>query len=152
MAFIGTTHFTRSIQLDSWSCGSQVVFSALRHFGVHRPHRLLQIQLGTNPSSGTSVSSMIRVLREQGLRVDYRPHLNWRELLNALKVGAVVVVHLDGDHFGTAFGADDEHVYLADPSVTRLLGRRQTRRKFLARWTRWGLVVRRSASKASRRS
>ncbi|AKF87033.1 hypothetical protein MFUL124B02_36480 [Myxococcus fulvus 124B02] len=152
MSFIGTKKFPRSLQLDSWSCGSRAVHAVLRHFGVHWPHRLLQAHLGTNPDTGTAVHQMIRVLRGHALRVGYHAHLSWLELGHALNAGAVVIVHLDGDHLGVAHGVDDEHVYLADPSTTRLLGRRQTRQKFLSRWTRWGLVVRRSATKASRRS
>lgn len=150
--FIGTKKFTRLMQFDDWTCASRSVQAVLQFFGIAHPHGLLKSQLGTRPDTGTKVSSMILVLRRNGLRVGYRPHLSWRALVHALKVGAVVIVHLDGDHLGVVHGVDDEHVHIADPSITRLLGRRQTRRKFLSRWTRWGLAVRRSANTASRRS
>lgn len=149
---VGTTKFTRLVQFDNWTCASRSVQAVLKFFGITRTHGLLKSQLETSPDTGTSVSSMIRVLRRQGLRVGYRPHLNWRALVHALNVEAVVIVHLDGDHLAVVHGVDDEHVYLADPSIIRCPGRRQWRQTFLARWTRWGLVVRRSATKPSRRS
>lgn len=142
--FIGTRSFPRSLQLDDYTCGSRAVYSVMRHFGVTRPYWLLKSQLGTTPDKGTTVSSMMSVLRRSGLRVGYRPNLGWRELVQALKLGAVAVVHLDGDHIGVAHGVDDKYVHLADPSIIRCPGRRQTRERFLARWTRWGLLVSRT--------
>ena len=139
---IGTTRFARLLQFDDWSCASRSVQAVLKFFRITRPHWLLKSQLGTTPDTGTTVHQMIRVLRRHGLRVGYRPNFSWRELVQALRTDAVVIVHLDGDHIAVAHGVDGTHVYLADPSVIRLRGRRQARRKFLERWTRWGLVVR----------
>lgn len=149
--FIGTTKFTRLLQLDDWSCGSRSVQAVLKFFGITSPHWLLKSQLGTKPDTGTAVHQMIRVLRRHGLRVGYRPNLGWREIVQALKLGGVAIVHLDGDHIGVVHGADDTHVHIADPSIIRCPGRRQTREKFLSRWTRWGLIVRRSGATAPRR-
>ena len=150
--FVGTKSFPRSLQFDGYSCGSRSVYAVTRHFGVQRSHRVLKAELKTNSDTGTAVHQMIRVLRHLGLRVGYRPSLSWRGLVNALKVGAVVIVHLDGEHLGTVFGADEHHVYLADPSAVRCVGRKQSRQVFFTRWSRWGLVVRRSSTTASRRS
>lgn len=149
--FVGTKSFPRSLQLDDYSCGSRAVYSVMRHFSVTRPHWLLKSQLGTKPDTGTTVHQMIRVLRRHGLRVGYRPNLGWRELVQALRVEAVVIVHLDGEHLAVAHALDHRKVWLADPSLLRCPGRTQTRRKFLSRWTRWGLVVRRSGATAPRR-
>ncbi len=149
--FVGTTKFTRLLQLDDWSCASRSVQAVLKFFGISRPHWLLKSQLGTKPDTGTAVHQMIRVLRRHDLQVGYRPSLTWRELVRALKADAVLIVHLDGDHVAVAHGIDDTHVHLADPSFARCPGRRQTRRRFLERWTRWGLVVRRSPCTVPRR-
>jgi ABC-type bacteriocin/lantibiotic exporter with double-glycine peptidase domain len=139
--FIGIKTFPLSLQRDTYSCGSRAVYSVLFHFGIHRPHRLVKSQLATNPTSGTAVRQMIRVLRGCGLKVGYRPYLSWRELAQSLRKGAVALVHLDGDHFAVAHGLDSTHVHLADPSIIRCAGRRQTRQRFLARWSRWGLLI-----------
>lgn len=149
--FIGTRSFPRSLQLDDFTCGSRAVYSVLTHFNVRRAHSTLKVELGTSPTSGTAVHQMIRVLRLHGMKVGYRPTLGWGEVVKALKVGAVVIVHLDGDHLGTVFGADEHHVHLADPSLVRCFGRKQARRRFFRRWSHWGLVVRRPANTASRR-
>jgi ABC-type bacteriocin/lantibiotic exporter with double-glycine peptidase domain len=139
--FIGIKTFPRIFQLDDWSCGSRSIQATLKFFGIHRPHWFLTAQLKTSPDAGTAVHQMVRVLRRHGLRVGYRPNLSWRELVQALKVGAVAVVHLDGDHIAVAHAVTEHHVLLADPSILRCPGRRQTRRRFLERWTRWGLLV-----------
>jgi ABC-type bacteriocin/lantibiotic exporter with double-glycine peptidase domain len=145
--FIGTRSFSRSLQLDDYSCGSRAIYSVMRHFGVTRPHWLLKSQLNTSPDAGTAVHRMIRVLRRHRLKVGYRPNLNWRGLVQALKADVVVIVHLDGDHIAVAHAVTEHHVLLADPSVLRCPGRRQTRRRFLERWSRWGLIVARAGAR-----
>ena len=150
--FIGFKSFPRSVQFDDYTCGSRAVYSVLTHFDVQCPHHALKAELGTTPERGTAVHQMIRVMRLHGMKVGYRPYLNWRAVVKALGAGAVVIVHLDGDHLGTVFAADERHVHLADPSLLRCFGRKQPRREFFRRWSNWGLVVRRSATKASRRS
>ena len=95
---------------------------------------------------------MIRLLRGRGFRVGYRPEMSWRELVGALRAGGVAILHVDGDHFIVVHGVDgDECVRLADPSLLRCLRRRTTRMRFLARWSRWGLLVSGSLAGSNRR-
>lgn len=69
----------------------------------------------------------------------HRPNLTWRDLVKVLSRGAVVIAHLDRDHLAVAHRADDNFVYLADPSLPRL---GISRARFLRdRFRRWGLVV-----------
>jgi predicted double-glycine peptidase len=139
---VPTHEFRRVVQDNDWSCGACSVHMVLRHFGVTQRYRKTVRDLGSSPAHGTNVGDMIAVLRDAGLRVGYRPNLGMRRLCDALSNDAVVLVHLDGDHFGVVHGADRTRVYLADPSIIRMPGRRMEHRKFLQRWTRWGLVVR----------
>jgi ABC-type bacteriocin/lantibiotic exporter with double-glycine peptidase domain len=138
--FIGTKSFPRSLQLlDEFSCGSRAIYSVMGHFGVSsRPHRFVIAELRTSPDTGTAV---IRALRQHGLLVRYRPVLNWRPMVHALKAGAVAIVHVDQDHFVVVHGVDDRHVHLSDSSLIRCPGRTQSKVTFLAQWTRWGLLV-----------
>ena len=149
--FVGVpaARFRRLVQLDSFSCGSKAVQMILVHFGVavRLGHARLKALLGTNPEKGTAVVPMLTLLRRH-LRVGYRTNLSWHELLKALRKGGVVLVALDGDHFGVVHAVDHGRVFVADPSLLRCPGRRQTRRRFLARWTRWGLIVSRSRAAA----
>jgi predicted double-glycine peptidase len=139
--------FLRSIQLDSFSCGSHSVFMVLRFFGITLRHGRVKTLLGTNPETGTAIEPMVRLLRRRGLRVGYKPNLSWRELLNALRRGGVVLVALDGDHFAVVHAADHRRVFVADPSLLRCPSRSQVRHRFLSRWTRWGLIVSRTGGR-----
>lgn len=147
---IGTRDFRRRIQTDDYSCGSRAVEAVLDWADLCTPHALLKYQLKTRPEHGTTVSRIIAVLRNSGLRVGYRPKLSWRGLVHALKNGAVVLAHCDGDHWVVVFGVDRTHVHVADSSLLRCAGRRQTRRRWLKRWARWGLLIRTPLRKGMR--
>jgi ABC-type bacteriocin/lantibiotic exporter with double-glycine peptidase domain len=147
--------FLRSIQLDSFSCGSHSVFMVLRFFGITLRHGRVKTLLGTNPETGTTIEPMVRLLRRRGLRVGYRPKIGWRGLLSALARGRVAIVHLDGDHLAVVHGvvrsAEGYNVLIADPSLFRCRGRRITTTQFLReRWTGWALLV--SRPSAARRT
>lgn len=138
--------FLRSIQRDSYSCGSRSAFMVLRFFGIVLRHGRVKKLLGTNPETGTAIEPMVRLLRRRGLRVGYHPKIGWRGLLAALAKGRVAVVHLDGDHLGVVHGAvrdaEGHHVLIADPSLFRCRSRRITTTQFLReRWTGWALLV-----------
>jgi len=130
----------RSIQLDDYSCGVHSVSMVTRYFGDKTPFRKLKEELGCT-ENGTCVHPMIKALRRRGLRVQHNYRMRFRELQVALKKNRLLIVHLDGDHLGVAHGYDDKYVYLADPSIVRLLGGRMTHQAFRERWTNWGLVV-----------
>lgn len=138
---IGTKHFTRSLQLDDYSCGARSVYMILRHMGIYRPYTLVKHQLGTEPEHGTCVEPMVRMFRKHGLRVGYRPQMTMKDLRYAFERSAVALIHLDGDHIGVVHGMDEAWVYIADPSFTRCPGRRISIKKFRKRWTNWGMIV-----------
>lgn len=139
--------FSRSVQLDSYSCGSRCVFMVLVHFRIAISHAEVKALLGTNPERGTAVVPMMRVLRKYGgLRVGYRPNLLWRELEQALRKGAIALISVDGDHFAICHGVGARVVHVADPSVLRCPGRRIAQAKFLQRFGRCGLLVSSSAA------
>lgn len=145
--------FQRSIQLDDYSCGAHCALMVLRHFGDATSMSQLKVELGTT-KTGTSPTAIQRVLRARGMRVGLRPRLKIAELVNALEEGKLAIVYLDEEHYGVAYHASDSSIYLADPSILRLVGREVPRAKFLRRWTsHWALLVSpRSAAPESRRS
>lgn len=141
--FVGVTprKFQRSVQTDDWSCGPRAVHMILKHYGVAPAYSETCKKLRATPDEGTTVKAMIQFLRKRGLRVRYQPKMNTDVLWAALDRDAVALVHLDGDHFGVVHGLDSKYVYLADPSIIRLAGRKMARRKFLRRWSCWALLV-----------
>jgi ABC-type bacteriocin/lantibiotic exporter with double-glycine peptidase domain len=140
MDVIGTTNFKRSLQRDSYSCGARSVFMILQHFGSTLKYSEVKEALGTD-EEGTKVKAMIKCLRAHGLRVGHRPDMSFKKLQKALANNAIVLVHLDGDHFGVVHGMSERRVYLADPSIARCVNGSIYTRGFKKRWTDWGLVV-----------
>lgn len=140
--FVGTRWFRRSLQTDDYSCGPRSVFAVVRHFVRSVTYAQVLRALRPSAENGTSIAPMLRFLRRHRLRVGYRPTMKFADLWHALGRGAVVIVHLDGDHLAVCHAASDRYVWLADPSLRRMLGRRLTRKRFRQRWTRWGLVIR----------
>ena len=139
---IGTGLFPRSLQKDDYSCGARAVYMIAKYFRL--PHRYKEVKkaVGTTEDSGTSVKPMIRFFREHQLKTNHQPQMRFRDLRRALKNGAVVLVYLDGDHYGVVHAVTSEFVYLADPSLVRQLGRRTSKRVFKKRWKNWGITVR----------
>lgn len=90
---------------------------------------------------GTSAANIVRALRRNSLRVGYRAKMSMPELIHCIDAQKVVIVYLDGDHYGVVHAYDDTRVFLADPAPARMDGDTLTYPEFMHRWTRWGLVV-----------
>lgn len=113
----------------------------LRYFGVHTSFRKLKRDLGTN-HNGTNVDPMLRELRKGNLRVARNTNMTLRDLKRITeKEDGLVIVHVDGDHIAVVHGVKEKEVHIADPSIVRLLGVKQTKQSFRRRWNGWGLVV-----------
>lgn len=120
----------------------------LQHFGRTVDYEAVKRALRT-ARDGTSTGDILRYLRRRGL-VAQPCRMTMRELTRALTQGCVVLAYVDGDHVAVVYGVDKEHVYVADPSLWRSLGRRVTRRAFLRRFDREGVLVRPGALAAPR--
>jgi ABC-type bacteriocin/lantibiotic exporter with double-glycine peptidase domain len=114
----------------------------LHHFGDRTPYRKLLKELECHPDKGTTVHAILRAFRMRGFSVQRNCHMNMRDLKKAITSRHLVLAHVDGDHYVVAHDFNEEHIYVADPSIVRLLGRRQTHAEFRKRWTSWGLIVR----------
>lgn len=114
----------------------------LEHYGKHCDYARLVKLLGAGVDNGTPVNNMISVFRRFDLKVSRGTAMALRDLKAALRGNKVLLVHLDGDHFGVVHGCDDSKVYLADPSVLRAPFRTTLTADFMSRWTRWALTVR----------
>lgn len=112
----------------------------LRHFRRKVKYGKVKDQCLTT-EDGTNVNALLGTLRFYGLKVGSRPKMAIRGLRKALKSGAVVLAHVDGDHFIVVHGRDHKYTYIADPDKTRGRIKKQTNAVFEKRFTRWGLVV-----------
>lgn len=139
--FVGTPKFRTSYQKDDYSCGARCVYMILRHFGRKVKYSRVKDQCLTTVQNGTNVSALIGTLRFYGLKVGARPRMAVRGLRKALKSNAVVLVHVDGDHFAVVHGRDHRFTYIADPDPSRGKIKKHNNAVFAERFTRWGLVV-----------
>jgi ABC-type bacteriocin/lantibiotic exporter with double-glycine peptidase domain len=138
--FVGTPHFRASYQQDDFSCGARSTYAILRHFGKKVKYSVVKTQCLTTEANGTNVQSIVGVLRFYGLMVAVRPGMSIRGLRNALKQGAVMLVHVDDDHFAVVYGRDRKHTYIADPNRRHI--RKHLNAVFKERWNKWALTVR----------
>lgn len=141
---IGYADFPRTVQFRGYTCGPCCAYSIATFFGADVSYGDVKDALGTD-RDGTEERSIVKFLRAHGMRVKPRPRLAWRELLKGLAQKYVVLVGLDGDHYGVvhAYDADEDEVYLADPSIRRQLGRRVSSERFRSRWDGDGVLIRR---------
>lgn len=134
--------FQRSIQLDSYSCGVHSVAMILHHLGDRTPFRKLRKELACSPENGTTVNAMLRAFRTRGFSVRRECQMSIRSLKKELEQKNLVLAHVDGNHFVVVHDFTKEHIFVADPSLVRLLGPKQTQGAFRKRWASWGLIVR----------
>lgn len=135
---VGSLSFERKLQGDGWSCGSRSAQAIALHFERSVEHAAVIAACGTT-TDGTAATPIIRFLRKLGLRAGYHRHLSLRKLERALRRGCVVLVDIEGIHWATVHACSSAHVWVADPSLRRQLGRRITRTRFREQWT--GLAV-----------
>lgn len=137
--FVGTPKFRTSYQKDDYSCGARCVYMILRHFGRKVKYNKIKDQCLTTVENGTTVAALSGVLRFYGLKVGVRPKMAVRGLRNALRQKAVILVHVDSEHYAIVYGRDHKRTYVADP--IRGLGGKRNNTLFAERWNRWGLVI-----------
>lgn len=146
---LGFTDFPRVIQLTGYTCGSCSTYAITSFFGVDVSYRDVRRAVKTT-KEGTEEGAIVRFLRSCRLRVAPRDRLTWAGLLEALTKNNVVLVGLDGDHYGVVHAYDpiSDEILLADPSIRRQLRRRISASDFKRRWMCDGIIVRRRRRRA----
>ena len=112
--------FTRSLQLDDYSCGAQCAFMILRFFGKARSIQNVTRQLGTD-TDGTSQYQIKGLLERRGLRVKRIRAPKLKHLREAIDDNRPVLVSMDTDHWAVVCGYSRGAIYIADPSLLPLL-------------------------------
>jgi len=142
-SLVGFADFPRKFQFTSYTCGPCCVYAITSFFGVDVSYREVYEKLKTD-SDGTAEAPVIRFLRSHGMRVGRRPKMSWRDLVKAIATDNVVMVGLDGDHYGVVYAIDEKEdtVYLSDPSWKSQLFRESSISQFEKRWNNEGLIIR----------
>lgn len=133
----------RSVQADRYSCGAQAAFMVLRYYGKARSISAVARALGTD-ETGTSTGALLRLFRKRGLKPQISASATIADLVRGIDADAPSVVSLDDqEHWGVVYGYSMARVYLADPSMRRSIRVAVPTERFLNRWDRWAMVVRR---------
>jgi len=131
--------FPRTVQLDNYSCGVQVLRSVLAYYERNVPS--FYAHWDWEDTDGIDTPIIKEVLKEFDLKG--RETDGWDAVERAINKDRPVIVCLDDSgHWSVVFGYSPSHVYLMDPSPRRLVGHRIDWEEFEERWDGWGLEVR----------
>ena len=131
-------HFTRSIQLDGYSCGAKSVYTILRYYNKRCAPLSVENELRTT-WEGTAISHIKRVLKKHGLK--YR---KIRVLKGAIDEGRPVLISTHKwFHYSVVYGYSDSHYFVMNPSLGKMGSWTCAVRKknFKHMWDEWALEV-----------
>ncbi|MDP1675313.1 MAG: cysteine peptidase family C39 domain-containing protein [Bacteroidota bacterium] len=137
------SNFSRSVQIDQYSCGAKSTYMVLKYFGKRCTHESVERQLGTT-IEGTSRKDIKRVLKEYGLNIQVNSNMGIRDLKSAIKTGSPVIVSLYSNcHYSVVYGFSDTQIFVMNPSLGEMGSIKITVRKSEWReiFDRWGVVV-----------
>jgi ABC-type bacteriocin/lantibiotic exporter with double-glycine peptidase domain len=103
-------------QVRDYTCGYASTLTVLRYYRRYTPEQEVYGQLGTN-HHGTSQSSIIRVLRQQGIRASIRYDLNYELIRRCIDSNKLIIgYHHRLEHWVTVFGyaREPDRVFIAD--------------------------------------
>jgi len=138
--------FTRSIQLDRFSCGAKSVYCILRYYDRQCTPESVEEQLHSD-SDGTSVNDIKRVLKRHGLKCRTLRKPGLQDLKTAIDDDCTVLITLnDGEHYAVVYGYSLSHIFVSNPSLNILNGYGSIRcaipnAEFRKIWDRWAVIV-----------
>lgn len=133
--------FKISRQRNLHTCGSRSVFMILRHLGFEHQHKNIKQVLGTTFKDGTDEKTMRALFQCLGVDASILT-FSWRRLKEFLAEGRLIIASVDGDdHYMVVHGLTSTTVFVADPFDYVPWRRVITRKEFMRRWDRWGVVV-----------
>ena len=133
--------FTRSLQLDGYSCGAQCTFMILRYFGKARSIENVTRELATD-TDGTSQTQIRTLLKRRGLRPKRISSPKLRHLREAIDSDCPVLIAVDdGEHWVVVYGYSPGKIYIADPALCSSIVCGRSSRDFRSRWDDWAMVV-----------
>jgi uncharacterized protein len=120
-------------QQTDYSCGAASSAAVLKYWGLFSGEETdLHADLQTHPKEGTAPSSIVSVLENYGLQVDYEENFTVSRLSRALKAGKSVILDLqawrsddktawadlwEDGHYVVAVALDAKRLYVMDPST-----------------------------------
>ena len=132
--------FPRSLQLDSFSCGAQSVFSILKYFGKAKSCRNTQKELHTT-QDGTDLDNIRKLFKKRGLITKRINMPTIAKIKKAINNGWPLLISLyDDAHYSVIYGYGRNSIYMADPMALKSLCRIPLK-EFREDWDRWAMIV-----------
>jgi ABC-type bacteriocin/lantibiotic exporter with double-glycine peptidase domain len=132
----------RSIQLDSYSCGAQCVYTILNYFNKDKTLNEIKESLNTTETDGTDTKQILNYLVKNKLDVQINGKGAISSIQDAIDNGYPVLITIDnGDHWVVVYGYSDDGIFVLDSSRNRFLNQ-WGYGEFIERWDEnWIAVV-----------
>lgn len=131
----------RSIQLDGYSCGAQVVYSILDYYGINKSLDEIIKSLKTTEKNGTNTERILDYLMKNGLDVKINDKGTFSFIKNTINKGYPMLITVDdGEHWVVIYGYSNKGVYVLDSLGSRLFNQ-WSRKEFFERWDEHWLVI-----------
>ena len=141
-------HFSRSVQLDYYSCGAKSVYCILQYYRKRCTPESVERLLDTDEDGGTDVSDIKRVLKRHGLKCRTLRKPGLRDLKAAIDDDCPILVSLyDGEHYAVVYGYSSGHIFVMNPSLdftedgVGSLWCAVRNDQFRRIWDRWGIEI-----------
>ena len=132
----------RSIQLDSYSCGAQCVYTILNYYDKDKTLNEIKDSLNTTETDGTDTKQILNYLVKNKLDV----HINGKGAISSIQTAIdngypVLITVDDGDHWAVVYGYSNDGIFVLDSSRSRFLNQ-WGYGEFIKRWDEnWIAVV-----------
>ena len=124
----------RSIQVDSFSCAVQAVYSILNYYNINRSHDEIASKLGTTEEDGTDTEPILNYLRSLKLKVIINEKATIDTIKESInKLSPVLITIDDWEHWVLIYGYSENRLFLLDSNKKRILNS-IPHTEFLQRW------------------
>jgi predicted double-glycine peptidase len=138
-------------QSTDYSCGISAMEAVLRYYRVPVDEAALLREAKVDPEVGASLAKLAEIARKRGYVAEIRANLTLEQVEEEVARGRPAIVLnqswradpdlawadcWDDGHYLVVIGADDDAVYVEDPSIEGARGRIR-RAEFVERWHCW---------------
>ncbi len=135
---------SRSIQLESYSCGAYCAYMILRYYNKKLSIEEIKRRLRTN-KDGTDEKAIIKLFRVKGLKVRIKRNASRVDIKKAIEKGYPILISTySGEHWCVIYGYTLDGVFVLDPALNHFFNEWNWK-KFLKVWDkRWIAVIKES--------
>ena len=132
----------RSIQLDSYSCAAQCVYTIMEYYKTPKTIDEILKGLNTSKKDGTDTGPILNYLRSNGLNVIINESSKLSDIQSAIdSLNPILISVDDGEHWVVIYGYNKNGIFILDPARKEIKNFWDMK-KFMSRWDdNWIAVV-----------